>query len=237
MDQLFYAPDCETVAVLSEEESRHCVNVLRLRTGDKLFVTDGTGKYYDAVIIEADPRHCSFDIIDRHFIDKHWHCRIHVAIAPTKNNDRMEWFVEKATETGIDIITFLNCHNSERRSIKVDRMNRIAISAMKQSQKFILPVINDITDFEDFLSCSYNGAKFIAHCNSKIKRYLLIDACQDITDALILIGPEGDFTDEEINCAIAHGFVPVSLGESRLRTETAALTACITMHLLDQLKK
>ena len=233
MEQLFYAPDIETVSELPEEESLHCTRVLRLKTGDGITITDGKGFLYAARLENTHPKQC------RVIITKRWpqqalrKYRLHIAVSPVKSFERMEWFVEKATETGIDTITFLSCRHSERKAIKRHRLNKIAISAMKQSQKAFLPEINEMIDFHKFISHDFNGMKMIAHCVDNHKQ-LLKNVYLPDQHALILIGPEGDFSPDEVNDAISAGFVPVSLGENRLRTETAALVACYTIHLLNQ---
>ena len=162
-----------------------------------------------------------------------WGCHLHIAMAPTKNMDRTEWFAEKATEIGFDELTFLNCRFSERKVIKTERIEKILISAVKQSLKATLPILNEMIDFNKFMNKDFKGQKFIAHCYEGEKP-LLKDVLHKGEDALVLIGPEGDFSPEEVEKAIAKGFTPVSLGKSRLRTETAALVACHTLNLLNQ---
>jgi len=233
MEQLFYVPDIATNPELPEEESEHCVRVLRLKANDAITVTDGKGCFFVANIINAHPKHCQVSIT------KSWSQKmlndyiIHIAVAPTKNMDRMEWFVEKSTEIGVNSITFLRCRFSERKDVKLQRINKIAINAMKQSQKAFLPKINDIIEFHQFIAQDFNGIKMIAHCADHNKQ-LIKNVYVPDRSALILIGPEGDFSREEINMALSAGFSPVSLGESRLRTETAALVACHTIYLLNQ---
>lgn len=233
MEQLFYAPDIAVTSELPEEESQHCVRVLRLKEGDPITLTDGKGFLYTAILANAHPKHCRVDITEQHRQTPLWNYIIHIAIAPTKNMDRMEWFVEKATEIGINTITCLRCRHSERREIKLQRLNKIAVSAMKQSQKTWLPQINEMIDFNTFISQKLDGDKMIAHC-AEDKKQLIKDSYKPNSNALILIGPEGDFSSEEINAALSAGFSPISLGKSRLRTETAALTACQTIHILNQ---
>jgi len=233
MEQLFYAPDIATELLLPEDESRHCIRVLRLKEGDNITVTDGKGFLYYATLENANPKRCSVIITGQLPQKPLWDCKIHIAVAPTKNTDRMEWFVEKATEIGINTITCLCCNHSERREIKPQRLNKIAISAMKQSQKSILPQINEMVDFNKFLSQEFDGCKMIAHCTEN-KKQLIKDIYIPGSNALILIGPEGDFSDEEINSAISAGYAPITLGKSRLRTETAALVACHTIHFINE---
>lgn len=233
MEQLFYAPDIEVTSELPEEESQHCVRVLRLKEGDRITITDGKNSFYTATLENAHPKHCRVHITEKKPQKLLWDYTIHIAIAPTKNMDRMEWFVEKATEIGVNTITCLRCHHSERREIKLQRLSKIAISAMKQSQKPSLPKINEMIDFKKFIIQDFDEHKMIAHCVED-KKQLIKDIYRPNSNILILIGPEGDFSHEEINSALSHGFAPISLGKSRLRTETAALTACQTIHILNQ---
>jgi 16S rRNA (uracil1498-N3)-methyltransferase len=237
MKQLFYAPEIASVPELPEEESLHCTRVLRLQTGDRVSVTDGRGFLYEAIITEAHPRHCRLYIAEKRERKPPWNADIHIALSPAKNIARMEWFVEKATEIGINRITFLHCRYSERRDIKrLERLNRIAVSAMKQSQQSMLPAINKIMDFQPFIryqAAQATGCKMIGHC-AESERILMKDVYRPGENALILIGPEGDFGSDEIESAVAAGFHPVSLGENRLRSETAALIACHTVHVLNQ---
>ena len=233
MEQLFYAPDIIDTLVLPEDESQHCARVLRLNEGDEITVTDGKGSFFSAILENVHPKHCHINITE-HFPQKTlWDGTIHIAIAPTKNMDRLEWFVEKATEIGINTITCLRCRYSERREIKLQRLIKIAVSAMKQSQKATLPQINEMIDFNNFISIKHEGQKMIAHCVEN-QKYLIKDIYKPKDNVLILIGPEGDFSNEEIASALTAGFSPVSLGKSRLRTETAALVACHTIHILNQ---
>lgn len=228
---IFYAPEIGVSNFLSEEESAHAVRVLRLNTGDRVELVDGKGGYYEAEIVVPNSKRCEFKVLSK--IDGYnaRNYKIHVAIAPTKNMDRIEWFAEKATEIGIDEITPVICRFSERKVIKSERLEKIVVSAMKQSKKASLPIINNQVNFSDFLKRNDLGQKFIAHCYEKDKKDLT-EAYLPCVDSTILIGPEGDFSEEEIDSAIRAGFVPVSLGESRLRTETAALVSCHTMNLI-----
>ena len=231
--QIFYAPDIATNPELPEEEANHCVRVLRLNEGDEILVTDGKGTFYKAAIRRANTKHCEISILENWRQPALWNFKLHIAMAPTKNMDRMEWFVEKATEIGIDTITCLNCRFSERKEVKTARLEKILVSAMKQSQKATLPRLNGMTDFKRFISEPFDGRKFIAHCEEEEKP-LLKHVYHPGENALILIGPEGDFSTEEIRLAEKNGFEAISLGESRLRTETAALVACHTIHVLNQ---
>ena len=231
--QIFYAPDIESTLVLPEEESGHCVRVLRLAVGDEILITDGKGCFFQATIAEAHAKHCRVEIVSSWTPEKPWKGYIHIAVAPTKNMDRMEWFAEKATEIGIDEITCLNCRFSERKEVKPARLEKILVSAMKQSQKATLPLLNGMTDFKEFVKRPFDGQKFIAHCE-KGEKPLIKSIYHPEGNVLILIGPEGDFSPEEIRLAIEQGFEPISLGKSRLITETAALTACHTIQIINQ---
>jgi len=232
MEQIFYAPDIATIPELPEEESLHCARVLRLTTGDLITIADGKGSFYTASIVNAHTKNCRVKVLKQCPQKQTRTYSIHIAVAPTKNIDRMEWFVEKATEIGIDAITCLHCRHSERKEVKRQRLTKVAVSAMKQSQKATLPIIHEMIDFQKFISRDFNGAKMIAHCADDCKQ-LIKNVYAPGQDALFLIGPEGDFSGDEINAALSAGFVPVSLGECRLRTETAALVACHTIHLLN----
>jgi len=230
---LFYAPHIETNPVLPKEESEHAIRVLRLNEGDEVSITDGKGFFYRAIITHAHPKRCEVNIIatQPHSLQRPF--QIHIAVAPTKQIDRMEWWVEKASEIGIDAITFLRCRYSERREINTIRIEKILISAMKQSQHAMLPQLNGMTVFRDFIDLPFQGLKYIAHCAAGEKTFLK-QSYPVGENALILIGPEGDFSTEEISLATEQGFQPITLGQSRLRTETAALIACHTIHLLNQ---
>jgi 16S rRNA (uracil1498-N3)-methyltransferase len=229
---LFYAPDIAATPVLPEEEAQHALRVMRLAEGDEITVTDGKGFFYQCVIVRPRGRQCEVTVAGRWRQNLSRHFRIHVALAPTKSMERMEWFAEKATEIGIDAITCLLCRFSERREIKTARLEKILVSAIKQSQKALLPDLYGMTDFRTFVGRPREGMKFIAHCEADPQTQLLPRVCRAGEDVTILIGPEGDFSKDETAFAEQHGFVPVSLGESRLRTETAALAACHTFHVL-----
>lgn len=230
---VFYTPDIDTQLELPEEEAAHAVRVLRLQSGDEVTLTDGKGCFYRAEITTATSKRCLVRIIETQPQPPLWTGHLHIAVAPTKNMDRIEWFAEKATEIGLDELTFLNCRFSERKVIKTDRIAKILVSAIKQSLKARLPRLNEMTDFKSFISQPFDGQKFIAHCHEGEKP-LLKDLVRKGEDALALIGPEGDFSEEEVSQAIAAGFQPISLGKSRLRTETAALVACHILNLQNQ---
>jgi 16S rRNA (uracil1498-N3)-methyltransferase len=232
MDTLFYAPKIADCPVLPENESKHCMQVLRLKPGEKILITDGKGFLYEAVLQGTKSRTCKVEIINQCLQPPFFSEKIHIAVAPTKNIERTEWFVEKSIETGISEITFLRCRHSERKDVNLNRMNKVAVSAMKQSQKAILPEINGMVDFEKFTSNKLVGIKMIAHCEDGERRHIK-KAYREHSDAVILIGPEGDFSPEEIKMAINKGFIPVSLSNSRLRTETAGLAACLAIHTIN----
>ncbi|MCH4154750.1 MAG: 16S rRNA (uracil(1498)-N(3))-methyltransferase [Muribaculaceae bacterium] len=229
----FFAPDIATALTLPEEESQHAVRVLRLKEGDLIEVVDGIGTTYACRISMAHPKKCAVEITEKQVENKQWNGNIIVAVAPTKNLDRMEWMAEKMTEMGIDRIIPIECRFSERRVLKTERLHKILVSAMKQSLKATLPQLDEMTPVMDAINMPFEGNKYIAHCEKDMQRRLLAKEVQNGADSFILIGPEGDFSREEINAALKAGFMPVSLGRSRLRTETAALMACATCHVVD----
>jgi len=220
---LFYQPGIpQGITYLDAEESRHAIRVLRMSEGDPLTLTDGSGFFYTAQIAIADSKKCEFNILEKREVKKR-DFSIHIAIAPTKNADRMEWFVEKAVEIGVEEISFILCKNSERKTVNMDRIWKIAVSALKQSQQAWLPKINEVVPLNRIFN-SPADQKFIAHVDSTNPKQLQ-SAALAAKKYLILIGPEGDFSPEELATAIQHGFVKVSLGAHRLRTETAGLVA------------
>lgn len=231
---LFYTPYILKNNELPEEEALHCIRVLRLSIGDEVMLTDGKGSFYKATISACSNKRCLVKILEQIPERKAWIAHLHLAMAPTKNMDRIEWFAEKATEIGFDELTFLNCRYSERKVVKNERIEKILVSAVKQSLKASVPVLNEMIDFDKFISQDFNGQKFIAHCYPGEKP-LLRDLIRRGEDVLVLIGPEGDFSEEEVEKAIKSGFQPISLGRSRLRTETAALVACHIMNLINQI--
>lgn len=231
----FYAPDIDTTLTLPESDSAHCARVLRMRPGDTIEVVDGRGGLYMCRIADAHPRHTAVEIVSRTALPKVWDGSITVAIAPTKHNDRMEWLVEKLTEIGVDRIVPLRCRHSERKDINRERLEKIAVSAMKQSLKAILPRVEPMMPYPAFLDSCTDAQRFIAYCDPSIPRLLMAREYRPGLDTAILIGPEGDFAPEEITAALDRGWTPVSLGDNRLRTETAALVACDTCHIINQL--
>lgn len=232
--QLFYVPNSSGAEViLDETESKHAVKVLRLSAGDKVQLIDGKGGFYEAEIADPHPKKCRLSITKTilEFGKKNFH--LHIAIAPTKNTDRLEWFLEKATEIGIDEITPLLTEHSERKVLKTERLEKILVSAMKQSLKAYLPKLNELTPFHEFIKQAKETHRFIAHCEDGEKPHLK-NRVQAKTDCLVLIGPEGDFSPEEISLAKEQGFTEISLGTARLRTETAGIAACHIVNLANE---
>ena len=230
---IFYTPDLTGDSYqLSEEESKHIIRVLRFRKGDVVFLTNGIGDFFKAEITEEDPKACGVKVIETNHAFGKRNYKLHVAIAPTKNIDRFEWFLEKATEIGIDEITPLICEHSERREIKLERLNKVIVSALKQSVKAYLPKLNAAASFNSFVSAVKEQQKFICSTSAD-KNNLLKSIYSKGNDALILIGPEGDFSPKEIEEAVKNNFIPVSLGESRLRTETAGIVAASLLSILN----
>jgi 16S rRNA (uracil1498-N3)-methyltransferase len=231
---IFYTPELSgKIYILDETESKHCVRVLRLEKGDEITLVDGRGGFFTAEITDPNPKRCAVNLTKSELDFGLRNFQVHVAIAPTKNMDRIEWFLEKATEIGINRVTPLLCRFSERKEIKHDRLEKVMVSAMKQSLKAYLPQLDELTKFNEFVRQPFEGQKFIAHCEEQY-RELLKNVVIPGGKYLILIGPEGDFSPEEIELALAAGFVPVSLGDSRLRTETAGVVACHTFNLLNE---
>lgn len=231
---IFYIPGIDGNEILMNEvESKHAIRVLRLNQGDKVKIADGAGNFYTAEITEPNPKKCKLSVIN---IQKEYEKRpfyLHMAVAPTKNIDRFEWFLEKATEIGIDEITPLLCEHSERKVIKPERLERILVSAMKQSVKAYLPKLNLITGFDKFILQNRTGQKFIAHCHGTGLQHLKNKVSKE-SDVTILIGPEGDFSLTEVSSAKDAGYTEISLGKSRLRTETAGVAACHIVNLANE---
>jgi 16S rRNA (uracil1498-N3)-methyltransferase len=233
--QLFYNEDLNETSqrfVFSKEESRHIVRVLRKGTGDTLNITNGKGGLFEAEILGAGLKSVEAQII--HYQQEPDPVyRLHLAVAPTKSMDRFEWFLEKATEIGIAEITPILCTNSERKTLKKERLERIVLSALKQSLKTHRPVINDLLSFDEFLKTTTSSSKYIAHCGDGHQQSLQ-SVAKGAQNPVIMIGPEGDFSVKEIETSLTEGFIPVTLGTSRLRTETAALVACHTIALVNE---
>lgn len=231
---VFYTEEIKgNSALLSREESQHCIRVLRMQAGDKVQLMNGNGSVFEALISDPDPKCCKLDIVKElpNLLQRSY--RLTVAIAPTKNIDRYEWFLEKSTEIGIDRIIPLICQHSERREIKADRLEKILVAAIKQSGQPLLPELTKPLPFKMLMSQGFEGDKFIAHCEPSEKKLFKNEVCAG-KNVMILIGPEGDFDKAEIKLAVESGFRPVSLGDSRLRTETAGLVACHTVCLVNQ---
>jgi 16S rRNA (uracil1498-N3)-methyltransferase len=229
---LFYQPNIpHGIHHLDEDESRHCIKVLRRKKGDTLHLTDGRGNFYSGRITSEDISKCSFEIIST-IPDSTRDFRVSIAISPTKNADRIEWFIEKSVELGIDSITLIDCKHTERTHVKTDRLVKVAISAMKQSVKARLPGIEGPIHFGSFVRSVTSSGKFIAYVDATNPLHLK-DAAKTKQDSLVLIGPEGDFSQEELQLALSIGFQKVSLGTNRLRTETAGIAACHILNLIN----
>ena len=233
----FYCPDIADTLTLGEEDSKHCVKVLRMGEGDTIEVVDGNGTLYTCRITMAHPKRCAVEVTERMQQPPHWGHRIVLGIAPTKNLDRIEWLVEKCVEMGVDRIIPLRCHNSERTVLKTERLKKIMVSAMKQSLKATLPLLDEMTPVAQVLAEPFEGTRCIAYCDEQLprgQRLTLTGVYRPGQDVMVLIGPEGDFSPEEVQAARDAGFMPVTLGESRLRTETAGMMAVAAIHALDQ---
>ncbi|WP_316849787.1 16S rRNA (uracil(1498)-N(3))-methyltransferase [Pedobacter agri] len=232
---IFYTLDItQNTYTLNEEESKHCVRVLRLPVGALVNLVDGKGGFYTAEITSDNPKKVSLNILK---VETEFHKRnhyLHIAVAPTKNIDRIEWFLEKATEIGIDEITPIITDRSERRVVKEDRLNKVITSAVKQSIKAYHPILNESVPFNKFLNSSIEGEKLIAHCIDNQEKKYISELVMPHQKYLVLIGPEGDFTPEEVNLALNKGFKPLTLGDNRLRTETAALSVCFEINYLNR---
>lgn len=232
---IFYAPDIEQSLSLPESDSKHCIKVLRTSVGDIIHVIDGKGNIFKCRLVDNNFRGASVEIIEKTIQSLHWDFSITVAVAPTKNMERMEWLVEKLTEIGVNKIVLLKCQRSERKEVKTERLKKIAVSAMKQSLKAWMPEITEITSFKQFIEETAGGQNFICYCHPSIPRTSLAKSLQPGQPVSIIIGPEGDFSPDEIQLALNSGWQPVTLGDTRLRTETAALVAVDTVHIVNQL--
>lgn len=232
--KLFYTPnitDSKTY-VLNETESKHAIKVLRLAVNDEVVLINGKGTFYFAKIISPHPKKCEVEIVNTKQEDNN-KPHIHIAIAPTKNNDRLEWLIEKATEIGITEITPIICDNSERKVLKIERLEKRAIAAMKQSLKATLPIINEACKLSELITKDFNNKKYIAHCYQGNQQHFKEIYIKN-NNCLVLIGPEGDFSKTEVDIALKHNFKPISLGKSRLRTETAGLYICTAFNLINE---
>lgn len=238
--RFFFVPDARSRVELPQDEANHATRVLRLAEGDDFFIMDGEGYFFRAIITIATNHRCLYKIIDIMPQERAWEGHIHLAMAPTKLNDRTEWFAEKATEIGLDELSFLDCKFSERRVIKCERIDKILISAVKQSHKAWKPILNEMTPFERFVQQEQKGDKFICHCYNQEdigegeEKPLLMDVLRRGVETTVMVGPEGDFSIDEVRLALKNGYRSVSLGTSRLRTETAALVAVHMMQLKNQ---
>ena len=234
----FYVPNATEHNELPTDEAIHAIRVLRLKIGDDIFLIDGKGTFYEAVVTLANSKHCLYKITQMLVQNKTWKGHIHLAIAPTKDISRIEWLVEKATEIGFDEISFLNCQFSERKNLRIDRIERIVISAMKQSRKAWKPIVNNMLSFEDFMQKEVTGQKFICHCYNEIEK---TDFFSNINNSglfegiTVLIGPEGDFSINEVHQALKQQYKSTTLGNSRLRTETAGLAAVLMANLANRI--
>lgn len=234
---VFYLPDAQLGTIsFPEEESKHIVKVLRMKEGDRFCVTNGNGSLFDAELVDAHPKRAMADLSNQRNGYDIRDYKLSIAIAPTKLNERTEWFLEKATEIGIDEVKLFASYHSERRAANVERFRKIVVSAMKQSVKSKMPLVEEMVSFDKLVKQNFDGQKFIAWIDDDVKDQLC-DLYKKGENAIVLIGPEGDFSKEEVELAKENGYVPVSLGEARLRTETAAVVACHTMQLINQMKK
>ena len=234
--RFFYVPDAKS-GILPSDEASHCARVLRLKEGDELMLADGNGVFYKAQLTAVSNHKCLYSIVEEDVQEKAWEGNIHIAVAPTKNMDRIEWFAEKATEIGIDRLSFLNCRFSERTVIKNERVAKILVSALKQSHKAFMPQLDEMTPVEQVVAEPFDGMRCIAYCDEQLprdQRQTLASVYKPGSDVMVLIGPEGDFSPEEVQAAMVAGFLPVTLGESRLRTETAGMMAVASIHALNQ---
>lgn len=233
----FYAPDIESNPVLPEGESLHCVKVLRMQPGEQVEVIDGKGHAFTCTLMDAHHKHALLQIIEKRNRPLSWNYDLTLVIAPTKHLDRMEWLTEKLTEIGVNRLIPALCDRSERRELKTERLSKIAISAMKQSLKAVLPQVDPMTPLKSIIEECTARQRFICYCDKNIERRVLAREIQPGADVCILIGPEGDFSPAEVELALSRGFIPVTLGDNRLRTETAALFSASTVHVVNQMNR
>lgn len=232
--RFFYVPNAQDTDILPDDEAMHALRVLRLKSGDEMILMDGQGCFYRAEVTLAATKLCQYKITETMPQQRQWHGKIHLAIAPTKMMDRMEWMVEKAVEMGVDEISFINCQFSERRVAKTTRLEKIIVAAMKQSRKPWKTVLHEMGTFHNFISKERKGRKFIAHCYNEVERtnlFELMNGMGSDDDVTVLVGPEGDFSIDEVKDAVGAGYESVDLGKSRLRTETAGLMAVAMFQL------
>lgn len=230
----FYSPDIEKNPSLSAEEAQHCVKVLRKKEGDTIYVTDGKGKRFECEITSVSRSEVKLHIVSESEIAKSWNYRLAIAVAPTKNADRMAWLMEKCVEIGVDKIIFIKCGRSERKVVNIERLRRNAVSAMNQSLKTRLPEIEDILPLENILT--FEGLKYFGYCDNDEDKKEFVKDYKPGHDVLIAIGPEGDFTTEEVERLKKGGFKDVTFGDERLRTETAALYGVCAVHVINDMK-
>lgn len=233
---MFYSPEIETNPILPESDSGHCVRVLRYGVGQMIDVVDGFGSLFRCRIVDAHPKHTLLEIVEKIAVPLPWRQNITIAVAPTKHLDRMEWLVEKLVEVGVNRIILLKCRFSERKEIKEERLHKIAVSAMKQSLKAYVPEILPMMPFDKALHLISDSQRFIAYCSDEFPKQLLSKEYVPHRDVAVMIGPEGDFSPDEIRHAVDCGYRPITLGDTRLRTETAALYSCATIHIADEIK-
>ena len=232
----FYAPEIEQTGILPEGESAHCCRVLRSKEGDEIFVTDGKGNRFLCEIIKSHSSHTEVFIKNKEVLPPERNYRLTLAVAPTKNSDRLEWMIEKAVEIGVDRVALLKCKRSERKVQNTGRLLKVMVAAMKQSLSAYLPELMEITEFRDFVTnqetCSQ---KFFGYCSEEFLRKELVKECKAGGEVVIMIGPEGDFSPEEVDLAVKNGFLPVTFGSKRLRTETAGVFAVSAVNIINQL--
>ena len=232
----FYAPDIESLAVLPEGESVHCCRVLRMKDGDEIIVTDGKGNRFRCEIIKSHPAHTEVRIIEKETLPSEHDYFLTLAVAPTKNSDRMEWMAEKAVEIGVDRIVLLKCDRSERKVMRPDRLEKVMAAAMKQSLSTRMPLLEEVTSLEKFVKGADGKAqKFFGYCSEQFPRKELVKELHPGGEVIIMIGPEGDFSPKEVQTAVEEGFVPVTFGNKRLRTETAGVFAVVAVNIINQL--
>ena len=232
----FYVPDAAAAQELPADEASHAVRVLRLSAGDELMLMDGQGTFYRAIVTMTSNHHCMYDIQETLPQERSWKGHIHLAIAPTKLIERIEWMVEKAVEIGVDKIVFLKCARSERKVLRPDRLLKVMISAMKQSLSGRLPEMEELEDFKEFIEKSKkDNQKFFGYCSPSFPKKEFVKECKNGGAVTVMIGPEGDFTEEEVAKAVEKGFIPVTFGEKRLRTETAGVFAICAVNVINQM--
>ena len=251
-ERYFYVPDADKLTELPHDEAQHAIRVLRLKEGDTIYLMDGKGTFYKAEVTMVSSKHCAYIIMETMPQQRPWQGRLHIAMAPTKMMERTEWMAEKATEIGVDEFSFLECQFSERRNMRTDRIDKIVVAATKQSRKAWKPVVNDLQSFRSFIEQPREGLKFICHCYDEIERKDLFETLKSLkslesfgslkttkvpvpVNLTVLVGPEGDFSIDEVKLAMEHGYISTSLGSQRLRTETAALSAVMIMQLANKL--